>query len=249
MNFKTPPIGKKVSADESAINANISTEENTEDSEVEFLDSEVVPLDNKINDDQKTTTINFQNQDDIDDILKKKTKESEFDKTDKEDNKFKNLDADDVREQITEQENEASKKYTYEDFSNIAAFLLTLYDTGLSTGLSAWAKDTPSAYEMPKEKKRILENQLTLILIKYQQKFSLEFMFFATLALVSYMPVAKAIKRKKDIKAYEANQINRQSAKEKEPATFEPEKEMGVAEEIAKNPFKKRQGRPRKVTM
>lgn len=238
MNFgKTPPTGKKIT-DTSVIDANAGSEAETEDAEI--LDSETVDLDNKINDEQKTATIDFQNQDDIDSILKAKTKDSKFDSEEKQDSKYKNLDAEDIRSEIKNEESKASEKYTYEDFANIAAFLLTLYDTGLSTGLSAWAKDTPSAYEMPKEKKRILEHQLTLILIKYQQKFSLEFMFFCTLALVSYMPVAKAIKRKKDIKAWEANKKNKPE-KEKEPEK-KVEKEMETVEEVKKNPFLKKRG-------
>lgn len=250
MNFKTPPIGKKAIADNSVIDNNLQeNQDETEDTEAEIMDgeSEEVPLDNKINDDQKTTTIDFQNQDDIDNILKAKTKDSEFEQTSKEENKYKNLDAEDIREEIKNEESKASEKYTYQDFANIAAFLLTLYDTGLSTGLSAWAKDTPSAYEMPKDKKRILEHQLTLILIKYQAKFSLEFMFLATLLLVSSTPILKARKRKKDIKEYELKQKSRPTAKEKETAPITENKDMGAAEQIADaNPWKKKQGRPPK---
>lgn len=248
MNFKTPPIGKKAITDNSVIDSNSAeAAEHTEDAEFETMKSksEEVLLDNKINDDQKTTTIDFQNQDDIDNILKAKTKDSEFGEASKEENKYKNLDADDIREEIKDEESKTSEKYTYQDFANIAAFLLTLYDTGLSTGLSAWAKDTPSAYEMPKDKKRVLEHQLTLILIKYQAKFSLEFMFLATLLLVSSTPILKARKRKKDIKEYELKQKTKPVAKEKEVASAT--ENMGVAEEIAAtNPWKKKQGRPPK---
>lgn len=245
MNFRTPPTGKKIITNESAIDNNAGdTDVATEEAEAEIMndESEEVPLDNKINDDQKTATIDFQNQDDIDNILKSKTKESEFDKTAKDDNKYKNLNADDIRAEIKNEESKASEKYTYEDFANIAAFLLTLYDTGLSTGLGAWAKDSPSLYEMPKEKKKILEHQLTLILIKYQAKFSLEFMFLATLALVSATPVMKAVKRKKDIKEYELKQ-KAKPAKEKEEEKASVEKDMDVSKELKENPFKKRQGR------
>lgn len=243
MNFKTPPIGKKSTPDASVIDNNLnSAEQNTEEGEGEILESETVDLDNKINDDQKTATIDFQNQDDIDNILKAKTKESEFDKSEKEDNKYKNLDSEDIREEIKNEESKASEKYTYEDFSNIAAFLLTLYDTGLSTTLGAWAKDSPGLYEMPIGKKKILEHQLTLILIKYQAKFSLEFMFFATLLLVSSTPILKARKRKKDIKEYELKQKTK-PAKEKEQEVTSVEKDMEVAKELKENPFKKRHGR------
>lgn len=249
MNFKTPPIGKKANTEGSVIDNNLQENHTeTEDGEAEIIsgESEEVPLDNKINDDQKTTTIDFQNQDDIDNILKAKTKDSDFDDTSKNDNKFKNLDVEDIREEIKNEESKASEKYTADDFANIAAFILTLYDTGLSTGLSAWAKDVPQAYEMPKDKKRILEHQLTLILIKYQAKFSLEFMFLATLLLVSSTPILKARKRKKDIKEYELKQKARPTKEEEKKPV---EKDMDAIEEIKQNPFARKKGKQSKKIM
>lgn len=269
MNFthKKKVESKNEEGENSSINSNILTEE----AELEKLmdenpDTEEVPLVGKINDDETTAKINFQDQSSIDEIIASKTIKSEFDETKKDESKFSKLDAEDIRSEIKNQEGEASKKYTYEDFSNIASFLLTLYDTGLSTALRVWCKDSSSsAYEMPKDKKRILEHQLTLILIKYQQKFSLEFMFFATLLIISYIPFSKARERKKGMKVYEEKKTQNKTVKVEKFEKPEPEKkkeekikkgdviatedvkyEDVTKEEPEDNPFLRKRGKPRK---
>lgn len=127
-----------------------------------------------------------------------------------------------VREQIKKEEEEASKKFTQKDFEDIAGFLINLIDTAVSTGLRFWSKDTSdSAYALAEPKKRMLSHQLALILIKYNTKFSIEFMFLCTIVVAYAVPFQKAFAR-------------RRMLKEKDNAPSQPEKKV-VRMEVVKN--------------
>jgi hypothetical protein len=78
----------------------------------------------------------------------------------------------------------------------------------MSSALKWWSKDTSeSAYSLPEKKKSMLSYQLSLILMKYQAKFSIEFMFFLTMVVVYIPAVMLAKKRKKEIAEYVAQPV------------------------------------------
>lgn len=102
------------------------------------------------------------------------------------------MSAEEVQRQTLEFENSRSGKLEYKDLKQTAEFIITLMDTALSTAFKLFARDTSSsAYSMPAPNKKILIEQLTLILSKYQSKFKIEFLFFMGL-IVLYAPMGIA---------------------------------------------------------
>jgi len=92
--------------------------------------------------------------------------------------------------------------FTKDDFGDFAEVFMDILDMGISTALRFWAKDTSTTeYEVPVDKKRRLVRQLTNLFMKYQTKFSLEFMFVVTLLICYAVPVQKANKRRKLLKS------------------------------------------------
>jgi len=90
------------------------------------------------------------------------------------------------------------KSFSNEDFQDFAEVAIDIIDMGISTALRFWAKDTSTAeYELPTDKKRRLTRQLANLFMKYQTKFSLEFMFVVTLLICYSVPVSKANKKRK----------------------------------------------------
>lgn len=88
--------------------------------------------------------------------------------------------------------------FTKDDFADFAEVFMDIIDMGISTGLRFWAKDTSTyAYEIQADKKRRLVKQLTNLFMKYQTKFSLEFMFIITLLICYSVPFSKANERRK----------------------------------------------------
>lgn len=142
-----------------------------------------------------------------------------------------NTPIDKVQRDVAEYEQSKSGTLQYKDLKQMATFIITLIDTALSTAFRLFARDTSSsAYAMPAENKKLLIEQLALILGKYQSKFKIEFVFFSSL-LVLYAPAAISAfnNRKKVGNALKAAKQN----KPKDPGT--PYYSRQVAEEIEKS--------------
>lgn len=97
---------------------------------------------------------------------------------------------DKVQRDVAEYEQSKSGTLQYKDLKQMATFIITLIDTAFATAFRLFARDTSSsAYAMPAENKKLLIEQLALILGKYQSKFKIEFVFFSSL-FVLYAPAA-----------------------------------------------------------
>lgn len=140
-----------------------------------------------------TMKVNFQDEDLASEFAAQSTKTS----TDEEAIN-PNKPADEIRDEVREYEKSKSSKMEYKDLLKTAEFLINLIDTAISTGLNFLAKDSAvQAYSMPSSNKKLLTEQLALILSKYQSKFSVEFLFFSGL-IVLYAPLAiGAVKNRK----------------------------------------------------
>lgn len=139
-----------------------------------------------------------------------------------------NTSIDDVRKGVEAYENSKSGKLEYKDLKSTAEFIITLLDTTMSTFFKILAKDTArQAYEMPAANKRLLVEQLALVLSKYQAKFKIEFMLFMGI-IVLYAPMAiESIRRRK--------QSNKLSKKENKKIDSTLEKMKNIVEDQTKN--------------
>lgn len=118
-----------------------------------------------------------------------------------------------IREDIAKSEAKRNgDQFTFKDILQIATFIINAIDGGFAILLNFIARDNRvSVYTLPAETKRQLADQLALILVKYQVKFKIEFLFLVTLILAYMGPVAGAIK-------------NRKTAGDREPAKKGPPK-------------------------
>lgn len=121
-----------------------------------------------------------------------------------------------IREEIAKSEaSRSGDKFTFKDIHQIATFLINAFDGGISIMLNFLGRDNRvSVYTLPAETKRQLADQLSLIFVKYQVKFKIEFLFFITLLLAYMGPVGLVLKRRKD-----------KSGKEPEPKRETPKRE------------------------
>lgn len=135
--------------------------------------------------------IDFMNEDHVKDFTSSETKKAE-DLQDDSDlgnkSNFSGESVDDLKKKIKDEEEKSVKNFTAKDFEDVARFIIFLIDASFSSFFKWWGKDTSdTAYSLPKGKQETLVYQLTLILVKYQAKFSIEFMFLISL-LVLYAP-------------------------------------------------------------
>lgn len=160
--------------------------------------TETVDLNAKKEKVAEKVSLNFMDEDHVKDFIKSKTKESDAPN----ESQFK----DEVTaEDIKAAEEQSKQKFTSKDMEEIAKVIILFLDSAISTGLRFWAKDNSDyGYSLPEAKKKMLEYQLTLILVKYQAKFSIEFMFILTLFIVYSVPFSKANKRRKELKNAES---------------------------------------------
>ena len=146
---------------------------------------------------QDSAKVNFMDDDYMASMLKKKTEKSEEKKEGEEKTE-------------TTSENKATPAgestdagaFTKDDMQDFAEVFMDILDMGISTALKFYSKDTSTtAYELGLDKKKRLVRQLTNLFMKYQMKFSLEFMFIVTLLICYSVPIAKAKKTRKEIQA------------------------------------------------
>jgi len=167
------------------------------------------------NTDGEKVQINFDNQEDIEDFTAKQSKKS----SSSPESKLYDDDtsAEELRERI-KQEEQKSKEFKAKDFEEIARFIIFLIDASLSSLLRWWAKDnSDSSYQLGADKKNQLISQLTLILVKYQAKFNIEWMFLITVLVLYIPPFMRAHEHRKDTLAIPVNPIPQQKPVEKKP--------------------------------
>lgn len=178
--------------------------------------SKTVPIDN-ISDEPEHMQMDFVDEDEANAHAAKQTKTSK-------DNDVEidpNTPIDKIKADVAEYEQSKSGTLEYKDLLQMATFIITMVDTGLSTlfNLLAGGKHA-SDYAMPEPNKKLLSQQLALILGKYQSKFKIEFTFFAGIVLL-YMPMGVAVfrarKEKKQLAKQAANEKIKNAIKEKEP--------------------------------
>lgn len=161
--------------------------------------SKEINLDEKAESEKNTAKVNFMKGDFMKDFISKKTKPSE---AETEEQKKEGESAQSKQSEEVKTEAKTEPGFAAADMADFAEVFMDILDMGISTGLRFWAKDTSTTeYELPVDKKRRLVRQLTNLFMKYQTKFSLEFMFIVTLAICYSVPISKANKRRKGIKA------------------------------------------------
>lgn len=166
----------------------------------DILDTQEVDMNtNKKDIADEKTTVNYAKKNFMSDFVKQDTKASDK-PTDEDAKKDTNdgLSADQIREKILKEEKENTNQFSREELQDFAEVFMDILDMGISTGLRIYAKDTSTtAYELPVDKKRKITRQLTNLFIKYQTKFSLEFMLIITLFICYAAPAQKAHKLRK----------------------------------------------------
>lgn len=151
---------------------------------------------------QKSVPLNLMDEGYIDEFIAQDTEDAMKDDPDEGkggSDTFKGKTADEIREKLSSEE--GAKKMSAEEFEMVAKFLINVIDTGISTGLRAFAKDTTdTGYSITTPKKNMLIEQLTFILIKHQTKFSMEFMFIIAILVCYSVPAKNAFDRRKELK-------------------------------------------------
>ncbi len=105
-----------------------------------------------------------------------------------------------IQDKIKKEEEQSEEQFTPEDFELFAEIIIDIIDIGFTSGLRWYAKDTSdTTYTITEKKKKTLVSQLTRILIKYQQKFSIEFMFIITILMVYATPFRAARSHRKKV--------------------------------------------------
>lgn len=166
--------------------------------------------------------IDFMDKEKIKDFVKTPTKESES--KNNQGDFLKGKTPEEAAEYVKQEESKIT--FTPDDLRDVASILVNMYDIGLSTALRAYAGDsTDIPYTINKEKVRRLENMLTLVLVKYQAKFNILFLFFMSLIVISYGPFMTARTNRRIIRKLKSTRI-----KDAQQQTDKEKKESGIPE-------------------
>lgn len=150
------------------------------------------------------TKVSFTNNDFMKEFVKKNTEESKT-KEQAAETEEDTRTTEEIRQQIHKEESDTKNQFTPAEMKDFAEVFIDVIDMLISTGLRFYSKDTStSAYELPLDKKAKLSRQITNIFIKYQTKFSIEFMFIVTLFICYSVPARKAHTHRKAVKAAES---------------------------------------------
>lgn len=109
-------------------------------------------------------------------------------------------DVEKIRQDVKNAENNPDNQMGYDDYSNIAKLIIAGFGTGLELICTMLGGGTPAEYELPRNKQKILEHHLTLILVKHGAKFKVELILLMTAFSFYAIPVASAISRRKEKK-------------------------------------------------
>lgn len=198
-------------------------------SEPEVQATETINVEEEKLDSKGKATIDFMNPDHVNDFIKKETKKSESENS----SVFgKGKTVEEIRTQIASEEASKSSDWKPEDFEMIAEIIVMVIDSIAANALRFFAYDTAeSAYSLPERKKSMLVRQLAMILIKYQAKFKIEFLFLLSL-IMFYAPFfIKARKRRKHIKKLKALEA-KSKAKTDEGEAFVHQEEEIIEPEV-----------------
>ena len=163
------------------------------------VDSEKIDLD-KLKQEKKDehVSINFMDDDFVSEDLNKQTKKSEA-PTNEEIKEQSHKSIKDVQQEIKELEDDKNKDLKPQDYEEISSLIINIIDFLMSALLKWWAKDSSdTAYSLNEQKKKTLSSQLSLILIKHQQKWSIEFLFLLTIIAIYSGPVMAAKANRKN---------------------------------------------------
>jgi len=140
----------------------------------------------------------------------------------------------DFKSNLNERDKEEKETLGYDDYSDISEFLIDMIDMGVSQmcGAISKEKDT-SQFEIRRDKKVRLRNQMNKILEKHQFKVSIEFLFIMSLGLSFRQPITEAIKIKNTKIKEEKNKILKQKEREEKRERYkQKENEENTKEEI-----------------
>lgn len=165
-------------------------------------------------DEEENIQVDFQDENSANQFASKQTKPSSDTTTN--DGIDPHTSQEDLQKQVLDYENSKSGKLEYKDFLQFSEFIINLIDITVSTALNWFAKDTGNnAYSLPAPNKKLLIQQLALILSKYQSKFKIEFIFFMGLVVMYSGPAITAwntrkekikLNPKKDTKTFKAEE-------------------------------------------
>ncbi len=189
----------------SSVEPNLNTEQkeqNTnqkENKEKNFVEStQTITVEDDKQED-KTAKVNFMNNDFMKDFIGKKTEKSK-EEPGLNDNPTKDSNTTTATTQESVQQ-PLQQGLSPDDFQEFARVFMEVLDLGIAQLLRFYAKDNSTeAYELPKGKIDRLSKQLGNLFVKYNTKFSLEFMFIVTLCIMYSGPISVAKARKKEIK-------------------------------------------------
>lgn len=136
-----------------------------------------------------------------------------------------NTSADEIKKQVEDYENSKSGKLEYKDLLQYAVWIINTVDVAFSTALNWFAKDSSvTAYSIPEANKKILSQQLAMILSKYQSKFKIEFVFLIGLVVMYSAPVIAAVenRKQKKIQAKRSSKIENEKTPDKPFYRHEP---------------------------
>lgn len=158
-----------------------------EQSNEEIVKSFSKEIEVDLNDEPETMQVDFEDETLANSFASKSTKPSQNSpKIDE------NKPIDEIQKEVADYEANKSGKLEYKDLLKQAEFFINLFDTGISTLFNFIARGShASDYKMVASDKKLLIEQLALILAKYQSKFKIEYTFFLGL-IIMYAPMTVA---------------------------------------------------------
>lgn len=216
-----------------------------------------IDLDDGLNEDEDSH--DFMGDDFTKNIIDGDTKKSDSLKSNEINADDGSANADDIRRQLEEEENNQKSQYTKADFEQIAEIIIDIIDAIASASFKAWSGDSSdAAYSLNKEKKTKLIKTLTLILIKYQARFPIEFMFIIMLVMMysgSYVKAKRFRRERKNPPLPKANEIVMNDISDNSSLTDEElerrhnefQNKKSSSKSDVRTPAKRQRGRPRKT--
>lgn len=161
-----------------------------------------------------------------------------------------NTPADEVAKDVNAHEATQITKLKYQDLQKFAEWIMNLIDTSVASGLKWLARDSSiTAYQMPKQSKEMLTEQLAIMLSRHQSKMRVEFVFLIGLMMVYSIPVYSAIQSRKNNnrQVRRDDRIKKKLSDAVEDIKHEEQTNETHIVKDAPIPVKRRGGRPRKI--
>jgi hypothetical protein len=219
--------------------------------------SKIIDLDTAKQPDTKIP-FDFENDDFVDHEIEQPTVDA--DKNDRNTGTKPTLD--EARKNLVDMEASSKTQFSFSDLEDFADVAMDLVDTFIGIVLRFWSGD-PDAVNtgVPKSKQDKLKKQITYLLVKYQTKFSLEFMFLLSVILIYSVPYMKAKDFRKARLARERNLAGnaeryqekkedlkeKREEKKKEKQEAKQQEEVHVAEVIPETETETEQEKPKRT--